>query len=182
MAGCTKCALHEGRTRLVFGQGDAVAELCFVGEGPGAEEDRQGLAFVGPSGDLLSKMIQAMGLPREDAFICNVVKCRPPGNRAPQAAEMATCLPFLDRQLAIVKPRVIVALGKTAAVGLGLLKPRQGLGRNRGFHRWNGIPVMVTYHPAYLLRTPADKKLVWQDLKQVIPYLTRRPLAAGEGR
>lgn len=175
MAGCTRCKLSEGRTNLVFGQGDAVAEIAFVGEGPGRNEDERGLAFCGPSGDLLTKMIQAMGIERGDAFICNVVKCRPPGNRNPQPDEMGTCLPFLREQLSIVRPKVIVALGKTAAVGLGLLAPNEGLGRNRGRElSWEGIPVILTYHPAYLLRTPADKRKTWQDLQRAFPYLSRR--------
>lgn len=175
MAGCTQCKLSEGRTNLVFGQGDAVAEIAFVGEGPGRMEDERGLAFCGPSGDLLSKMIQAMGIERSDAFICNVVKCRPPGNRNPQPDEMGTCLPFLREQLSIVRPKVIVALGKTAAVGLGLLAPNEGLGRNRGRElSWEGIPVILTYHPAYLLRTPADKRKTWQDLQRAFPYMSRR--------
>jgi uracil-DNA glycosylase len=175
MDGCTKCRLHEGRTRLVFGQGDAAAEIAFVGEGPGYQEDKQGYAFCGPSGDLLTKMIGAMGLERSDAFIANIVKCRPPGNRNPQADEMATCIPFLEEQLEIVRPTCIVALGKTAGVGLGLLRPDESLGRNRGFqHRWRGIRVMLTYHPAYLLRNPSAKRMAWHDLKQVMPYLRRR--------
>ncbi|MEZ6185939.1 MAG: uracil-DNA glycosylase [Planctomycetota bacterium] len=175
MAGCTRCKLAQGRTNLVFGQGDAVAEIAFVGEGPGQMEDERGLAFCGPSGDLLTKMIQAMGIERADAFICNVVKCRPPGNRNPQPDEMGTCLPFLREQLQIVRPKVIVALGKTAAVGLGLLRPEDGLGRNRGRElSWEGIPTILTYHPAYLLRTPADKRKTWQDLQRCFPYLSRR--------
>lgn len=177
--GCVLCRLHESRTRLVFGQGDAAAELVFVGEGPGSNEDRQGLAFVGPSGELLTRMIEAMGLDREDAFICNVVKCRPPKNRNPEPDEMRTCVPFLERQLSIIQPRVIVALGRTAGVGLGLLGVNESLGRNRGFHRWNGIPTMLTYHPAYLLRSPRDKRLTWHDLQQVLPYLTRRRSVGG---
>lgn len=175
MDGCTKCPLHEGRNRLVFGQGDAAAEIAFIGEGPGYQEDKQGLAFCGPSGDLLSKMLKAMGLDRRDVFIANVVKCRPPNNRNPEPKEMATCLPFLGEQLEIVRPRCIVALGKTAGIGLGLLRPEESLGRNRGFqHRWRGIRVMLTYHPAYLLRNPSAKRLAWHDLKQVMPYLRRR--------
>lgn len=175
MAGCTRCGLHEGRTRLVFGQGDAAAELAIVGEGPGYHEDRQGLAFVGRSGELLTKMIQAMGLEREEVFICNVVKCRPPKNRAPAPDEMATCLPFLREQLQAVRPRVICAMGKTAAVGLGLIRPDEPLGRHRGrFKEWEGIPVMLTYHPAYLLRNPAEKRKAWHDLQQMFPRLERR--------
>ena len=175
LTGCTRCRLCEGRTRLVFGQGDAAAELVFVGEGPGQTEDQQGLAFVGAAGELLTKMIGAMGLRREDVFICNVVKCRPPGNRTPAADEMATCLPFLERQLAAIRPRAICALGKTAALGLGLLGPGDGLGRKRGkLWAWRGIPTVITYHPAYLLRNPADKRLVWEDLQRLFPLLERR--------
>ena len=175
MAGCTKCRLSEGRTNLVFGQGDAAAELAFVGEGPGYHEDQSGMAFVGKAGELLTKMIEAMGVTRDEVFIANVVKCRPPENRTPAADEMATCLPFLQEQLAIIKPKVICALGKTAALGLGLIGPDDSLGKNRGrFHDWQGTPVMVTYHPAYLLRTPGDKREAWEDLQQLFPHLTRR--------
>ncbi len=175
MAGCTRCPLHQGRTHLVFGQGDAAAEVVFVGEGPGYHEDQQGLAFVGPSGELLSKMIEAMGLTRDEVFICNVVKCRPPNNRAPAPDEMGTCLPFLREQLEIIRPRVICALGRTAALGLGLIGPNDSLGRSRGrFYDWNGIPTMVTYHPAYLLRQPSEKRKAWHDLQALFPYLSRR--------
>ena len=181
MKGCELCRLCESRTRLVFGQGDAAAELMFVGEGPGYNEDQQGLAFVGKAGQLLTKMIEAMGLSRDEVFIANIVKCRPPDNRNPEPDEMAQCLPFLERQLAIVRPRVIVALGKTAGVGLGLLRPRQSLSRNRGFHRRGGVPVMLTYHPAYLLRQPREKKKAWHDLQQVMPYVRRRGPGAARG-
>ncbi len=174
--GCTLCALSRGRTNLVPGQGDPAAELVFVGEGPGETEDQTGLAFVGRAGELLTKMIVAMKLTREEVFIANVVKCRPPGNRPPVPDEMATCLPFLDEQLSVIKPRVICALGKTAAIGLGLLRPGDALGSVRGrFAEWRGTPVMVTYHPSYLLRTPGDKKKAWDDLQKIFPYLTRRP-------
>lgn len=175
MQGCTLCRLSEGRTHLVFGQGDAAAELVFVGEGPGQTEDETGLAFVGRAGELLTKMIEAMGLTRAEVFIANLVKCRPPGNRPPAPDEMATCLPFLEKQLDVIRPKAICALGKTAAVGLGLIKPSDALGRVRGrFLEWRGIPVMVTFHPAYLLRTPGDKKKAWEDLQKLFPYLTRR--------
>lgn len=175
MAGCTKCRLSEGRTNLVFGQGDAAAEVAFVGEGPGYHEDQQGLAFVGKAGELLTKMIDAMGVTRDEVFIANVVKCRPPENRTPAPDEMGTCLPFLQEQLSIIKPKVICALGKTAALGLGLIGPDDSLGRNRGrFHDWKGTPVMVTYHPAYLLRNPGDKRKAWEDLQQLFPHLSRR--------
>jgi DNA polymerase len=174
MAGCTKCALAKGRTNLVFGQGSAQAEVVFVGEGPGYHEDQSGLAFVGKAGELLTKMIEAMGLTREEVFICNVVKCRPPGNRAPAPDEMGTCLPFLREQLEIIRPKVICSMGKTAAVGLGLIGPDDGLGRNRGFKDWHGIPTMVTYHPAYLLRQPREKRKAWQDLQALFPHIERR--------
>lgn len=175
MAGCEKCGLSKGRTKLVFGQGDAAAELVFVGEGPGYHEDMQGLAFVGPSGALLTKMINAMGYLREEVFICNVVKCRPPRNRNPQPDEMGTCLPFLREQLEIIRPKVICALGKTAAVGLGLIGPDSSLERNRGkLLEWEGIPTVLTYHPAYLLRTPAEKRKAWADLQLTFPHLERR--------
>jgi uracil-DNA glycosylase family 4 len=175
MAGCTKCRLAEGRKNLVFGQGDAAAEVVFVGEGPGYHEDQQGLAFVGPAGQLLTKMITAMGLTRDQVFIANVVKCRPPDNRTPAPDEMATCRPFLEEQLDIIQPRVICAMGKTAAQGLGLIGPDEPLGRSRGkFKTWRGIPTMVTYHPAYLLRNPDDKRKTWEDLRQLFPYIARR--------
>lgn len=175
MQGCTKCRLAEGRKNLVFGQGDAAAEVVFVGEGPGYHEDQQGLAFVGPAGQLLTKMITAMGLTRDQVFIANVVKCRPPDNRTPAPDEMATCRPFLEEQLDIIQPRVICAMGKTAAQGLGLIGPDEPLGRSRGkFKTWRGIPTMVTYHPAYLLRNPEDKRKTWEDLQKLFPYIERR--------
>jgi uracil-DNA glycosylase len=174
LAGCRKCPLSQGRTNLVFGQGDANAELVFVGEGPGFHEDQSGLAFVGKAGELLTKMISAMGLSRDEVFIANVVKCRPPNNRSPHPDEMGTCLPFLREQLKIIQPKVICSLGKTAAVGLGLIGSDESLGRNRGFKDWDGIPAMITYHPAYLLRQPSDKGKTWKDLQQLFPYLERR--------
>lgn len=186
MAGCTKCRLSEGRTNLVFGQGDAAAEVVFVGGGPGHDEDQQGLAFVGEAGELLTKMIVAMGVARDEVFIANVVKClggsisppaggRPPEGRAPAPDELATCLPFLQEQLGIIKPKVICALGETAALGLGLIGPEGSLGESRGrFHDWRGTPVMVTYDPAHLLRNPADKRKAWEDLQQLFPHLSRR--------
>lgn len=175
MQGCTRCPLSEGRTQLVFGQGDAAAEVVFVGEAPGYHEDKEGLAFIGPAGQLLTKMIQAMGLEREEAFICNVAKCRPPNNRTPTPPEMATCLPFLEEQLEIVRPRVICALGKTAAVGLGLLRPGDSITRARGqWREWRGIPTMITFHPAYLLRSPSEKRHAWQDLQALFPHISRR--------
>ncbi len=174
LTGCTQCALSQGRTNLVFGQGDANAELVFVGEGPGFHEDQSGLAFVGKAGELLSKMITAMGLTRDEVFIANVVKCRPPNNRRPHPDEMGTCLPFLREQLKIIQPKVICSLGRTAAIGLGLIGSDDPLGRNRGFKDWEGIPAMITYHPAYLLRQPGDKGKAWHDLQQLFPHLERR--------
>ncbi|MBL4847281.1 MAG: uracil-DNA glycosylase [Planctomycetes bacterium] len=175
MAGCQKCQLAKGRTKLVFGQGDAAAELVFVGEGPGYHEDMQGMAFVGPSGALLTKMINAMGYLREEVFICNVVKCRPPRNRDPQPDEIGTCLPFLRQQLEIIRPKVICALGKSAAIGLGLIGPDESLGRNRGrLLSWGETPAVLTYHPAYLLRKPDEKRKAWTDLKLLFPHLERR--------
>ena len=167
---CTRCRLHEGRTRTVFGVGDAEAKLCFVGEGPGRDEDLQGEPFVGRAGQLLTKMIRAMGLAREQVYICNVVKCRPPENRTPLPDEMGCCAPFLDRQLELVSPTVIVALGACAAKQLlGTTLP---MSRLRGrFHDWRGVPVMPTYHPAYLLRNEEAKRPVWEDLQQVMSRL-----------
>ena len=164
--GCEKCRLARGRTRVVFGTGDPDADLMFIGEGPGAEEDRQGLPFVGPAGELLDKIIQAIGLGREQVYIANVVKCRPPGNRDPQPDEAAACRPFLRRQIELVQPRVIVALGRVAAQAL--LGTDQPLGRMRG--RWfsvQGVPTMVTYHPAALLRNRAWKRPTWEDMQAV---------------
>jgi DNA polymerase len=167
---CTRCRLHEGRNRIVFGDGNPEASLMFVGEGPGAEEDRQGLPFVGRAGELLTRMIEkGLGLARRDVYICNIVKCRPPGNRDPRSDEVATCRPFLDGQIAAVAPRVIVALGKPAA---SLLLGREvPITRVRGsWHEYRGIPLMPTYHPAFLLRqyTVENRRLVWEDLKAAL--------------
>jgi DNA polymerase len=161
---CTRCALHSGRNKLVFGDGDAAARLMFVGEGPGADEDAQGLPFVGRAGQLLNNMINAMGLKREQVYIANVVKCRPPGNRTPEPAEGNTCSPFLFRQIDVVHPEVLVALGATAATYL--LGQRQPLAGLRGrVHSFRGSKLIVTYHPAYLLRDPRQKKEAWADLQ-----------------
>jgi uracil-DNA glycosylase family 4 len=165
-AACTRCRLAQGRHSVVFGTGDPAASLMFIGEGPGAEEDRQGLPFVGPAGELLTKIIQAIDLAREQVYIANVVKCRPPGNRDPQPDEVAACRGFLDRQIDLVRPQVIVALGKTAAQTL--LGNESPVGRMRG--QWftvRGIPTLVTYHPAALLRNPALKRPTWEDMQQV---------------
>jgi uracil-DNA glycosylase len=161
---CTRCALHKGRTKLVFADGSPFARLMFVGEGPGADEDAQGLPFVGRAGQLLNNMITAMGLKREEVYIANVVKCRPPGNRTPEPEEANTCMPFLLRQIEVVKPEVLVALGATAATYL--LGQRQPLAGLRGrVHSLRGTKLIVTYHPAFLLRDPRQKKEAWADLQ-----------------
>ena len=161
---CTRCALHAGRNKLVFADGSPDARLMFVGEGPGADEDAQGLPFVGRAGQLLNNMIAAMGLKREEVYIANVVKCRPPSNRTPEPEEANTCSPFLFRQIDVVRPEVIVALGATAATYL--LGQRQPLAGLRGrVHAWRGSKLIVTYHPAFLLRDPRQKKEAWADLQ-----------------
>jgi DNA polymerase len=163
---CTRCKLHAGRTKIVFGVGDPGARLMFVGEGPGAEEDLRGEPFVGRAGQKLDEMIKAIGLTREQVYIANVVKCRPPGNRDPEPDEVATCSPFLLRQIEVIRPRVIVTLGLPAA--RTLLGLRGGIGAARGhWHSFRGIPVMPTFHPAYLLRayTKENRRKVWEDLQ-----------------
>jgi DNA polymerase len=161
---CKRCALHTGRNKLVFADGDPNARLMFVGEGPGADEDMQGLPFVGKAGQLLNNMISAMGLKREQVYIANVVKCRPPQNRTPEPDEAHTCVPFLFRQIDVVRPQVLVALGATAATYL--LGQRQPLAGLRGrVHAFRGSQLIVTYHPAYLLRDPRQKKEAWADLQ-----------------
>ena len=164
IAGCTKCRLCEGRRHTVPGEGAADARLVVVGEGPGRVEDETGRPFVGPAGELLTKILAAIELPRERVFICNVVKCRPPENRLPQFDEIAACIPYLFRQIELVKPKVILAMGGTAAQTV--LNTKQSLGalRNR-VHRFRGIPVIVTYHPAALLRNPNWKKPTWDDVR-----------------
>jgi DNA polymerase len=167
---CTRCRLHEQRNKIVFGAGNSRAELVFVGEGPGRDEDMQGLPFVGRAGKLLTQMIEAMGLQREDVYICNVVKCRPPENRKPEDDEVATCSPFLFRQLDVIAPKAIVCLGATAAQAL--LKTKDSISRYRGtWIDYRNTKLMVTYHPAYLLRNPAAKGDVWKDLQKVMAYL-----------
>lgn len=167
---CTRCQLHEGRTNLVFGDGNPKARLVFVGEGPGRDEDMQGKPFVGRSGQLLTKIIEAMGLKREDVYICNVVKCRPPNNRTPEPDEMSTCEQFLFKQIRTIKPEVIVCLGATAAKSI--LKTKNSLGSLRGkFHSYSGTKLMVTYHPAALLRNPHFKKPAWEDMQAVMKEL-----------
>ena len=169
-AGCTRCRLSEGRTQVVFGTGNPAAELMFVGEGPGAEEDRQGLPFVGAAGELLNRIIQAIEKTRDEVYVANVVKCRPPGNRDPQPDEVGACRGYLDRQIALVRPRVLVALGRVAAQTL--LGNDSPIGRMRGqWFRVQGIPTMVTYHPAALLRNPALKRPTWEDMQQVRDFL-----------
>jgi DNA polymerase len=175
---CTRCALHSGRNKLVFGDGSPSARLMFVGEGPGADEDAQGLPFVGKAGQLLNNMIAAMGLKREEVYIANVVKCRPPGNRVPAPEEASTCTPFLFRQIDVVRPQVLVALGATAATWL--LGQRQPLAGLRGrVHAYRGAQLIVTYHPAYLLRDPRQKKEAWADLQIALRELGLKPPSRG---
>jgi len=173
VASCKRCALHSTRTQTVFARGNGNSGLCFVGEGPGADEDAQGSPFVGPAGQLLDKMIAAMGIERDDVYVCNIVKCRPPNNRAPEPEEMSACMPYLAEQLELVGPQVIVALGKTAVQGL--FGTSEGITKIRG--RWRlyqgRIAVMPTFHPAYLLRNPEAKRDVWNDLQAVLKQLGR---------
>jgi uracil-DNA glycosylase len=167
---CTRCRLHSTRHKIVFGDGNPKAELVFVGEGPGADEDAQGLPFVGRAGKLLTQMIEAMGLQRKDVYICNVVKCRPPENRQPEEDEVSTCSPFLFRQIDVIAPKVIVCLGAVAAKTL--LKTNRGISQFRGeWLEFRGRKLLATYHPAYLLRNPAAKSEVWKDLQKVMTVL-----------
>jgi uracil-DNA glycosylase len=180
---CTRCKLHkQGRKQIVFGVGNPRAELMFVGEGPGADEDAQGEPFVGRAGQLLNNMIKAMGLRREDAYIANVVKCRPPGNRTPERDECETCSPFLMRQIAVIKPKVVVALGAVAAKNLLAINAPMSELRGRFYDfkpagvrssdpSWPGARLAVTYHPAFLLRDPRQKGEAWKDLQMVMKYL-----------
>jgi DNA polymerase len=162
---CTKCGLHATRTQTVFGTGDRRARWMFIGEAPGADEDRQGEPFVGRAGQLLNAMFAALGLKREQVYIANVLKCRPPDNRDPQAGEVEQCEPYLIRQIELIQPGLIVALGRHAAHSL--LKTDQALARLRGQRlNYQNIPLVVTYHPAYLLRTPSDKRKAWDDLRR----------------
>jgi DNA polymerase len=164
---CKRCKLCNGRTQIVFGVGNPKAELVFVGEGPGADEDAQGIPFVGKAGQLLTKMIEAMKFQRDDVYICNVVKCRPPSNRNPEPDEIEACEPFLKQQLASIQPKVIVALGKFAAQTL--LRVDTPITRLRGqWRQYEGIPLMPTFHPAYLLRSPEEKGKAWMDLQEVM--------------
>ena len=163
-------AVCEGRTQTVFGVGNKSARILFVGEGPGRDEDLAGEPFVGRAGKLLDKIIQAMGLVREEVYIANIVKCRPPENRNPATEEMAACFPYLERQVKAIQPEVICALGGVAAKGL--LSTDLSVGRLRGeFHEYAGIPVRVTYHPAYLLRSPGEKKKAWEDIKALMAHI-----------
>ena len=167
---CTRCGLCEGRTQVVNTHGNSNARLMFVGEAPGADEDAQGKPFVGRAGQLLTKMIEAMGMKREEVIIGNVNRCRPPGNRQPTLEEAAICRPFLFREIAVIQPKVIVVMGNTALKNL--LEVREGITRVRGqFQDFRGIKVMPTFHPAYLLRDPSKKRETWEDLKKVRDYL-----------
>jgi DNA polymerase len=168
---CQRCKLcHAGRTNIVFGEGNSNADLVFVGEGPGYHEDRQARPFVGKAGELLDSMIGAMGLTREEVYICNVVKCRPPKNRDPDPDEVIACQPFLRAQIRSIQPKVIVAMGRFASQTL--LNTADGINRLRGqFYGYFGTPLMPTFHPAYLLRNPADKGKVWSDLQLVMDEL-----------
>ena len=171
--GCQRCKLGKTRTNIVFGQGNPHAELMFVGEAPGRDEDEQGLAFVGRAGQLLTKIIEAIGRKREDVFIANVLRCRPPNNRNPEPDEVAACRPFLEESIRLIAPRVIVTLGTFAAQAL--LETDESIGRLRG--RWQtakGVRVMPTFHPAFLLRSPERKKDVWEDMKLVRDFLAQK--------
>ena len=172
VAVCTRCPLHKTRTQTVFGAENFRADLVFVGEAPGEEEDRQGLPFVGRAGKLLTDIIEkGMKIKRSDVFICNVLKCRPPNNRDPRPDEIEMCEPYLVRQLEIIKPKVICALGAHAA--RTLLKTKESTGRLRGkWHTYHGIPLRVTYHPAYLLRSPGEKRKTWDDIQHVMRLLS----------
>jgi len=184
---CTRCKLHQqGRKQIVFGVGNPNAELMFVGEGPGADEDMQGEPFVGRAGQLLNNMIKAMGLKREEVYIANVVKCRPPGNRTPERDECDTCSPFLMRQIAVIKPKVVVALGAVAAKNLLAINAPMSELRGRFYDfmpagarssdpSWQGAKLAVTYHPAFLLRDPRQKVEAWKDLQMVMKYLGLKP-------
>jgi len=167
---CTRCKLHPGRHHIVFGEGNPHADLVFVGEAPGGDEDRQGRPFVGRAGQLLTDIIKAMGMRRDQVYICNILKCRPPQNRNPEPDEIAACEPFLVKQLQVLQPRVICAMGKFAAQTL--LKTETAISVLRGrFHFYHGILLMPTYHPAYLLRNPGAKKQVWEDVQMIMKEL-----------
>lgn len=174
MGECTRCPLHQGRRNIVFGKGAENAELMIIGEGPGAEEDRQGLPFVGRAGKLLDRMLAAVGLKTSQVYITNIVKCRPPGNRDPKADEVAACRPFLEEQIQAVSPKIICTLGKPAAGALlGNQAPISALRGN--WHRFKGVPVLPMFHPAFLLRQPERKGLAYQDLKALVKALGQGP-------
>jgi len=167
---CTRCKLHAHRTQIVFGVGNPHASLVFVGEAPGADEDAQGEPFVGRAGQLLTKIIEAMGLHRQDVYICNIIKCRPPNNRTPETEEIVACQPFLLQQLRVIGPKFICALGGPAAQTL--LQTKEPISRLRGrFHDFHGIPLLPTFHPAFLLRNPNEKKTVWEDMKLLLRHM-----------
>ena len=171
LGNCHRCILHKGRKHIVFGAGNRHASLVFVGEGPGYEEDRQGEPFVGAAGNLLTKIIEAMNLSRNEVYICNIVKCRPPGNRNPEIEEIKACSPFLERQIEAIQPRFICALGTFAAQTL--LESTVPISRLRGhFYTYKGIPVLPTYHPAYLLRNSEKKRDVWEDMKLLMKKIS----------
>jgi uracil-DNA glycosylase family 4 len=173
---CQRCRLGATRTNLVFGDGDPQARLVFVGEGPGRDEDLQGLPFVGRAGQLLTRIIESINLKRSQVYICNIIKCRPPNNRNPEADEIAACEPFLQKQLGVIRPQIICALGKFAAQTL--LRTKIPITKLRGrFHSYHGIKLMPTFHPAYLLRNPNDKKLVWEDMQLIQKEYSSRYLA-----
>lgn len=172
--GCIRCRLHETRTKVVFGEGSAEAPILFVGEGPGRDEDLQGRPFVGAAGKLLTRIIEAMGFRRQEVYICNVVKCRPPNNRPPAPDEAEACRGYLTAQLTTIRPQLICALGRTAANAL--LETQAPMSALRGkILAWGEIPLIVTFHPAYLLRNPAAKKEVWDDMKRALAFLGRTP-------
>jgi DNA polymerase len=169
---CTRCKLHSHRTQIVFGVGNPKADLVFVGEAPGADEDAQGEPFVGRAGQLLTKIIQAMGMQREDVYICNIIKCRPPNNRMPETEEILACQPFLLKQIQAIGPKFICALGGPAAQTL--LRTKEPISRLRGrFYDFHGTPLLPTYHPAFLLRNPHEKKTVWEDMKLLLREMQR---------
>lgn len=172
IAACTKCPLHQQRTKTVPGQGNSKPEIIFIGEAPGEEEDRQGLAFVGRAGQLLTRLITRMGYKREDVFIANIVKCRPPNNRKPLPEEMSACLPYLEEQISILKPKVIVILGATALEALFVLEAKITKMRGRWLE-YKGIPTMPTFHPSYLLRNQSAMWDVWNDMQVVLKHLGR---------
>jgi len=172
MGDCRRCKLWRTRTHLVFGEGSPTAALMFIGEGPGAEEDLQGRPFVGPAGQLLNNLLAKLGLSREEVYIANVVKSRPPGNREPEPDEIAACLPFLKKQIEAIQPRVIVTLGRVATQAL--LDTATPLTKLRGtWQRYQGIPVMPTFHPSYLLRFPRERFKTWEDMQKVMEFLAR---------